>query len=203
MCAAPDGSAGAATARLGMAVSGSNSVLGRVAARREQHVGEGRLAASHHPRGRGPGWTQRARGCRPGRPSVEVTIQAVSIRTHNETRDNDLRSSNFLEVDKFPTITIKSTSVAPAGPDRCTLTGDLTIKGTTRPVALQAIKYGEFNDPMMGHRIAYSASSQINRKEFGLNFNMMLDGRFVLSDEIQIMIEGELVEQQPAEATSG
>jgi hypothetical protein len=70
-------------------------------------------------------------------------------------------------------------------------------------VALQVLKYGEFNDPIMGHRIAYSASSQINRKDFGLGFNAMLDGRFVVSDEIQIMIEGELVEQQPAEATSG
>jgi polyisoprenoid-binding protein YceI len=139
----------------------------------------------------------------PEASSVEVTIQAASIRTHNETRDNDLRSSNFLEADKFPTITFKSTSVVPAGTDQYTLTGDLTIKGTTRPMALQVLKYGEFNDPMMGHRIAYSAGGQINRKEFGLSFNMMLDGRFVVSDEIQIMIEGELVEQQPAEATSG
>jgi polyisoprenoid-binding protein YceI len=139
----------------------------------------------------------------PEASSVEVTIQAASIRTHNETRDNDLRSSNFLEADKFPTITFKSTSVVPAGTDQYTLTGDLTIKGTTRPVALQVLKYGEFNDPMMGHRIAYSAGGQINRKEFGLSFNMMLDGRFVVSDEIQIMIEGELVEQQPAEAKNG
>lgn len=100
-------------------------------------------------------------------------------------------------------MTFKSTSVVPAGTDRYTLTGDLTIKGTTRPVALHVLKYGEFNDPMMGHRIAYSASGQIGRKEFGLSFNMMLDGRFVVSDEIQIMIEGELVEQQPADATSG
>ncbi len=138
----------------------------------------------------------------PDASSVEVTIQAASIRTHNETRDNDLRSSNFLEVDKFPTITFKSTSVVSAGTDRYTLTGDLTIKDTTRPVALQVLKYGEFNDPMMGHRIAYSASSQINRKQFGLSFNMMLDGKFVVSEEIQIMIEGELLEQ-PAEAKSG
>ena len=139
----------------------------------------------------------------PEASTVEVTIQTDSIRTHNETRDNDLRSSNFLEVDKFPTITFTSTSVVPAGTDRYTLTGELTIKDTTRPVALQVLKYGEFNDEMMGHRIAYSASSQINRKQFGLSFNVMLDGRFVVSDEIQIMIEGELVEQQPAEATSG
>jgi polyisoprenoid-binding protein YceI len=139
----------------------------------------------------------------PEASSVAVTIQAASIRTHNETRDNDLRSSNFLEADKFPTMTFKSTSVVSAGTDGYTLTGDLTIKDTTRPVALQVVKYGEFNDSMLGHRIAYSASGQINRKEFGLSFNVMLDGRFVVSDEIQIMIEGELVEQQPAEATSG
>ncbi len=142
----------------------------------------------------------------PGHPEasrVEVTIQTASIRTNNETRDNDIRSSNFLEADKFPTITFKSTSVEPAGPDRYTLTGDLTIKGITRPVPLQVEKYGEFNDPMMGHRIAYGARTKINRKDFGLSFNMMLDGRFVVSEEIQIMVEGELVEQQePAETAS-
>lgn len=131
----------------------------------------------------------------PEASSVEMTIQSASIRTHNETRDNDLRSSNFLEVDKFPTITFKSTGVESSGPDRYTLTGDLTIKGNTRPVTLEVARYGEFNDPTMGHRIAYGAHSQINRKDFGLSFNMILDGRFVVGDEIQIMIEGELVEQ--------
>ena len=138
----------------------------------------------------------------PETSSVEVTIQAVSIRTHNETRDNDLRSSNFLEVDEFPTIVFKSTSVEPSGQDQYVLTGDLTIKGNTRSVVLRVLKYGEFNDPMMGHRIAYSAQGQLNRKEFGLNFNMMLDGKFVVSDEIQIMIEGELVEQKEAAETA-
>ena len=136
----------------------------------------------------------------PDASSVEVTMQTASIRTHNEARDNDLRSSNFLEVDKFPTIIFKSTRIEAAGTDRYTLTGDLTVKGITHPLTLQVIKYGEFNDPMMGHRIAYSASGKINRKDFGLSFDMMLDGRFVVSDEIQIMIEGELVEQRPAEA---
>jgi polyisoprenoid-binding protein YceI len=138
----------------------------------------------------------------PEAASVQATIQTASIRTHNETRDNDLRSSNFLEVDNYPVITFKSTSVEPAGQDRYTLTGDLTIKGNTRPVVLQVTKYGEFNDPMMGHRIAYAARTQINRQDFGLSFNMMLDGRFVVSDEIQIMIEGELVEQQEAAETT-
>jgi polyisoprenoid-binding protein YceI len=142
---------------------------------------------------------------RPEAASVEVTISTASIRTNNGIRDNDLRSSNFLEVDKFPVITFKSTSVEPSGPDRYTLTGDLTIKDTTHSVALQVTRYGEFNDPgMMGHRIAYGATSKINRKDFGLRFNMVLDGRLVVSEEIQIMIEGELVEQQePAQTASG
>jgi polyisoprenoid-binding protein YceI len=140
----------------------------------------------------------------PESSSVEVTISAASVRTNNSIRDNDLRSENFLQVDKFPTITFTSTSVKPSGPDRYTMTGDLTIKGNTRPVALEVVRYGEFNDPQMGHRIAYSAQGQINRKDFGLTFNMILDGKFVVSDEVQIMIEGELVEQQePAETTSG
>jgi len=133
----------------------------------------------------------------PETASVEATISTASIRTNNGVRDNDLRSSNFLEVDKYPVITFTSTSVEPAGPDRYTLTGDLTIKDTTRPVSLQVTKYGEFNDPgMMGHRIAYGATTKINRKDFGLSFSMVLDGRLVVGEEIQIMIEGEIVEQK-------
>jgi polyisoprenoid-binding protein YceI len=136
----------------------------------------------------------------PETASVEATISTASIRTNNGARDNDLRSSNFLEVEKYPVITFKSTSVEPAGTDRFTLTGDLTIKGNTRPVQLDVTRYGEFNDQgMMGHRIAYGATTKINRKEFGLSFNAILDGRIVVSEEIQITIEGELVEQ-PAEA---
>src|SRR5215471_4797030 len=140
----------------------------------------------------------------PENAKVEATISTASIRTNNPVRDNDVRSSNFLEVEKYPTMTFKSTSVEPAGPDHYKLTGDLTIKGNTRPVTLDVTKYGEFNDPgMMGHRIAYSAETKINRKDFGLSFSMMLDGRFVVSEEIQIAIEGEIVEQQEAAETAG
>jgi polyisoprenoid-binding protein YceI len=135
----------------------------------------------------------------PEAASVQVTISTASIRTNNGVRDKDLRSSNFLEVDKFPEIMFKSTSVGPSGPDHYKLTGDLTIKSNTRPVVLDVVRYGEFNDPgMMGHRIAYGATSKINRKDFGLSFNMILDGRLVVGEEIQIMIEGELVEQPAA-----
>jgi polyisoprenoid-binding protein YceI len=139
----------------------------------------------------------------PETASVEVTISAGSIRTNNPARDNDLRSANFLDVEHNPVITYKSNGVEPAGPDRYTLAGDLTIKGTTRPITLQVTKYGEFSDPgMMGHRIAYSASGAINRKDFGLSFNMVLDGRLVVSEEVQIAVEGELVEQQEAAQTA-
>jgi polyisoprenoid-binding protein YceI len=130
----------------------------------------------------------------PERSTIEATINTASIRTHNEQRDNDLRSSNFLEVDKYPTITFKSSKIEPAGADRYKLTGDLTIKGTTRPVTLDVVKYGEFNDPAMGHRIGYAAEGKINRKDFGMRFDMMLDGKFIVSNEIQINIEGELLE---------
>jgi len=135
----------------------------------------------------------------PERSTAEVTIRTASIRTHNEQRDNDLRASYFLEVDKYPTITFKSTKIETKGKDRGTMTGDLTIKGVTHPVTLNVVKYGEFNDPAMGHRIGYAAETKINRKDFGMSFDAMLDGKFVVSHEIQINIEGELLEaQEPA-----
>ena len=140
----------------------------------------------------------------PETSSVEATISTASLRTNNGTRDNDIKSSNFLEVAKYPFIKFKSTSVEPSGQNHYKLAGDLTIKETTRPVVLDLVKYGEFNDPAMGHRISYGATTKINRKNFGLSFNAILDGRMVVSEEIQIVIEGELVEQpQAAEAAGG
>lgn len=136
----------------------------------------------------------------PGHPeatAVDVTIQVASIRTHNEQRDKDISASNFLDVANYPTITFKSTKVEQVGEDKYTLTGDLTIKGTTKPVTLAMMRYGEFNDPHMGHRIAYSGETKISRKDFGMSFNPMLDGKWVVSDEIQIALEGELIEKKP------
>lgn len=130
----------------------------------------------------------------PDKTAIEATINTASIRTHNEIRDNDLRSSRFLEIDRFPTMSFKSTKIEHVEGDRFRLTGDLTIKGTTKPVALEVVRYGEFNDPAMGHRIAYAAQTQINRKDFGMRFDAMLDGKFIVSDEIQVNIEGEILE---------
>ena len=137
----------------------------------------------------------------PENSRVEATIKTASIRTHNEQRDKDLLSSNFLEADKYPEMHFKSTKIEPAGPNHFTMTGDLTIKGTTHPAKLKVVHLGEFNDPRMGHRIGYSAEGEINRKDFGMSFEMMLDGKFIVSNEIKVQIEGELVEAAP-EATT-
>jgi polyisoprenoid-binding protein YceI len=138
----------------------------------------------------------------PAASAVEVDIKTASIKTNNEQRDNDLRGSNFLEIEKYPTITFKSTSIEPAGPDQYTMTGDLTIKGTTKPVTLKVTRYGEITDARMGHRMAYSAEGEINRKDFGLTMNMLVDGRWMVGDEVKIAIELELVEQKE-EAAAG
>jgi polyisoprenoid-binding protein YceI len=131
----------------------------------------------------------------PAASSIEATINVASLTTNNPQRDNDLRSSYFLELEKYPTITFKSTRIEAAGEDRYTLTGELTIKGITRPVGLSLQRYGEINDPRMGHRVSYSAEGQINRKDFGMEFDMLADNRLVVSHEIKIFIEAEVVEQ--------
>ena len=126
--------------------------------------------------------------------SVEVVIQTASIRTNNDRRDEHLRTSDILDVENHPTMVFKSSKVGAIAADRYAMTGDLTIKGNTRPVTLAVVNYGELTDPRMGHRIGYGAETRIQRKDFGLNIDMVSDGRLVLGNEIQITIEGELVE---------
>jgi polyisoprenoid-binding protein YceI len=130
----------------------------------------------------------------PAATSLDITIDVASLNTHNPQRDNDLRGSMFLELDKYPTITFHSTKLEQTGPDRYNLTGDLTIKGTTRPVSLRVQRYGELRHDMMGHRMAYSAEGEINRRDFGMTFDMLADGRLIVGNEVKISIEGELVE---------
>ena len=139
----------------------------------------------------------------PEKSTFTATIKTESIRTHNEQRDRDLRSSYFLEIDKYPTMTFKSTKVEHVGGDKFRVTGDLTIKDVTKPVTLEVLRYGEMNDDQMGHRIGYAAQTEINRKDFGMRFDAMRDGRFIVSNEVQISIEGEVVEvKDPAAAAS-
>jgi polyisoprenoid-binding protein YceI len=140
----------------------------------------------------------------PEKSSFSATIKTESIRTHNEQRDRDLRSSYFLEIDKYPTMSFKSTKIEHLGGDKFKVTGDLTIKDVTKPVTLDVFRYGEMNDDQMGHRIGYAAQTEINRKDFGMHFDAARDGRFIVSNEIQISIEGEVVEvkEQAAAASA-
>jgi polyisoprenoid-binding protein YceI len=105
----------------------------------------------------------------PAATAIEITINVASLTTNNPERDRDLRSGYFLELDKHPTITFRSTHIEPAGQDHYTLTGDLTIKGITRAVTVSVQRYGEVNDPMIGHRVSYGAQGVINRKDFGMD----------------------------------
>jgi polyisoprenoid-binding protein YceI len=134
----------------------------------------------------------------PAASQVEVSINVASLTTNNPQRDNDLRSSYFLELEKYPTITFRSTRIEPVGQDRYTMSGDLTVKGITKPVTLEVQQYGEINDERMGHRVSYGAEGQINRKDFGMEFDMLADNRLVVSHEIKVYIELEVVEKQAA-----
>lgn len=138
----------------------------------------------------------------PTATQIDVIIDVASLSTNNPQRDNDLRSSYFLELDKYPTITFHSTGVKGIGSDEFELTGDVTIKGVTKPVTLKVKRYGELNDPRMGHRVAYSAEGEINRKDFGMEFDMLADNRLVVGHEIKLYIELEVVEVKE-EATAG
>ena len=136
---------------------------------------------------------------------AKVEIDVASVDTGNADRDAHLLTPDFFDVANHAKITFVSTKVEKVDDDVFTLIGDLTIKGVTHPVTLNVVKYGEFNDPGMGHRIGYAAETKINRKDFGMQFDMMLDGKFIVSNEIQINIEGELVEakeKEPAGTTS-
>jgi len=138
----------------------------------------------------------------PEKSSIEVRIEVVSLTTNNPQRDHDLRSSAFLEVDKYPIITFKSTTIEPKGDTNFRMKGDLTIKGITRSVTLDLHRHGELNDERMGHRVAFSAEGEINRKEFGMSYDMLADNRLVVAYEINIDIEVEVVEVKAPVAAS-
>ena len=123
-----------------------------------------------------------------GRGSVEVTIQAASIDTQNENRDRDLRSANFFEVEKYPTITFRSTKVEGTAND-LTVTGDLTIRGITKPVVLKGRYLGHTVDNRGGQRIGFEATTTINRLDYGVSWNRVAEGGgAMLGDEVKIDI---------------
>ena len=126
--------------------------------------------------------------------SVEVVIDAASIDTREPQRNAHLRSADFFDVEKFPTLAFKSTRVIAAGPGRAKMTGDLTIHGVTRPVTLDVTgPTPVIIDPYGNVRVGASATATVNRKDFGLVWNQTLDaGGVVVGDEVRISLEVEL-----------
>jgi len=137
-----------------------------------------------------------ANGNDPASAKIDVTIDASSVDTRVERRDAHLKSPDFLDVAKFPTITFKSTKVEAAGPNKWTMIGDLTIHGVTRPVVLDVEGSGS-PIQVMGHtRAGASATTKIKRSDFGLTWNKALEtGGVLVGDDIAISIDLEAVKQ--------
>ena len=133
----------------------------------------------------------------PQRSRVEVEIDAASIDTRTEQRDAHLRSADFLDVENHPVITFRGTRLEGSWKvpgDDFTLVGDLTIRGTTREVALAVTFEGTGTDPWGGERASFSARTRIDRRDFGLTWNQALEaGGILVSNQIAIELEVQAV----------
>jgi len=125
--------------------------------------------------------------------TAELTIDANSINTNVDARDNHLRSADFFDVAQFPTITFKSTKIEQAGTD-ITITGNLTMHGVTKPVTLKGELTSAVTDPWGNQRTALAVTAKINRKEWGLHWNQALEaGGFAVGEDVKLSIEFEAV----------
>lgn len=131
----------------------------------------------------------------PAATAIDVAIDASTINTHEEQRDNHLRSADFLDVEKFPSITFRSTGAQAAGDGEVSVAGELTIHGVAKPVTLKVEgPTGEGKDPWGNLRIGASATTKIRRSEFGLTYNAALEtGGILVGDDLKIEIEVSLI----------
>ena len=136
---------------------------------------------------------------RPESSTVEFTIQATSIDTAEPRRDQHLRSADFFDVANHPTIAFKSTSVKANGKDSFLVTGDLTMRGVTKPVTLPVTLLGEGKDPMGNEKMGLETSLTLNRKDFGLVWNRALEsGGVLVGEEVRVQIAIEANKAKPA-----
>lgn len=135
--------------------------------------------------------------------SVEVTIDVNTVDTREPDRDKDLRSERFFDVAHFPTMTFKSKKVEQVAPGKLRVTGDLTIRGTTREVTLDVDgPTAPVKDPWGNQRLAATGTTKINRQDYGVKWNAKLDnGGVVVGDEVNITLDVEMI--QKAAAKSG
>ncbi len=127
---------------------------------------------------------------------VQVEIGAASIDTRQQQRDDHLRSGDFFDVEKFPTIEFESRRIERIENDRYRVVGDLTIRDVTREVVLDATQEGRGRDPWGGERLGFSATTTIDRRDFGLTWNQALEtGGLVVGNEIRITLDVEAVKK--------
>jgi polyisoprenoid-binding protein YceI len=135
----------------------------------------------------------------PTKSSAELTIQVASVSTGQDQRDDHLRTNDFFDAPNFPTITFKSTKVEVTGEDTYRMTGDLTIKGTTKPVAIDFELSGTARDPFGNDRVGFEGKATINRTDFGVNFNAALEtGGLLVSDKITLEFDVSAIKLAPA-----
>lgn len=135
------------------------------------------------------------------RSSVEVEIDASSIDTGVTDRDNHLRSPDFFDVARFPTLRFKSSKVEKVSGDRYRVHGDITIRDVTRPITLDTEYGGQGKDPWGNQRVAFSATASLSRSEFGLKWNQALEaGGVLVGDRIDIELEVQAVQAAATQA---
>ncbi|PWU25690.1 MAG: protein yceI precursor, partial [Candidatus Rokuibacteriota bacterium] len=129
---------------------------------------------------------------------ADITIETRSVNTRIQKRDDDLRSDNFLNAEKFPSITFKSKRVQNVKPDGFELVGDLTIRDVTREVVLKVEgPSAPIKDPQGNRRVGANAVTTINRKDFNVNWNRVIEaGGVVVGDDVKINLEIEAVEKK-------
>jgi polyisoprenoid-binding protein YceI len=133
---------------------------------------------------------------------LQVSIEVASIDTKEPQRDEHLRSADFFDAANHPTITFQSTSVKKVNPEHYHVTGNLSIRGVSKPVTLDSEYFGRQKDPWGGERAGFSAKTSIDRKEFGLIFNIPLEGGgFVVGDKVDIVLDVQAVKENVAAAS--
>ena len=136
----------------------------------------------------------------PTRSSVEAVVDASTIDTQNAQRDAHLKSPDFFDVAKHPTITFRSTKVEPRGKDRLTVTGDLTLHGVTRPATFDVTASPVVKGMAGESRRAFSATTRIDRRDYGLTWNKAVEAGPVVSDEVTITLDLEATPEAPKAA---
>ena len=132
-------------------------------------------------------------GAKADASSVNVTIQTASINTDNADRDKHLKGEDFFDAAKHPVITFKSKSVKKTGENEADVTGDLTMHGVTKEVVLKTKFTGKGKDAWGGFRSGWEASTKVNRQDFGIKYNKMVEGASMLGDEVEITIAAEAI----------